>query len=196
MDKALAWRELYENPAVTQSLANYLTLGHQLHFWFDKARFALKPLFQTANTITVQFHWLRQSNLSPTTAIIASGETLVDLAGLRTRTWGSYLAHRASGVPIQTGQTFVIRAEDSKDLPSFELLEVQWNLLRVAAICGAADVTDELDPDADDDGGLCLATLAGATASQSEPASQPRLLPNQERTVPDRTLDPRESRHG
>ena len=46
-------------------------------------------------------------------------------------------------MPIETGQTFVIRAEKPEDLPSFELLELQWNLLRVAAICGAADIRDQ-----------------------------------------------------
>jgi len=36
-------------------------------------------------------------------------------------------------------------------MPSLELLEMQWDLLRVAALCGAADVADEYynfeDPD-------------------------------------------------
>ncbi|KAK4169729.1 hypothetical protein QBC43DRAFT_283289 [Cladorrhinum sp. PSN259] len=39
--------------------------------------------------------------------------------------------------------TFTIRAEDPKDVLSWELLELSWNLLRVAAICGAANVTDD-----------------------------------------------------
>ncbi len=149
MDKALAWRALYENPAITQSLANYLFLGHQLHFWFDNTRFALKPLFQTQSTITVQFHWLRRTWLLPETEIEVSGDRLVDFLSSRIppETWGSCLAHRASGVPIRTGQTFVIRAEHPEDLPSFDLLELQWNLLRVAAICGVAN-----DPDDDEMG--------------------------------------------
>lgn len=154
-DKALAWRKLYENPAITQSPANYLSLNHQLHFWFNKARFAFKPLSQTPTSITLQFHWLRRTNIQPTTTIDVDKETLLDSAGLRTppSTWGSCLAHRASGVPIQTGQTFVIRADNPGDLPSFELLELQWNLLRVAAICGAADDTDEPDSDMGGSGG-------------------------------------------
>ena len=143
MEKSLIWRTRYEDPTITQSPANYLSLSHQLHFWFNKARFAFKPLSQTPTTITLQFHWLRQTNLSPMTSIDASGEMLLDVAGLRTpsgpEAWGSCLAHRASGVPIRTGQTFVIRADHPKDLPSLELLELRWNLLRVAAICGAAD---------------------------------------------------------
>ncbi|KAK3353302.1 hypothetical protein B0T25DRAFT_568511 [Lasiosphaeria hispida] len=37
------------------------------------------------------------------------------------------------------------------DKPSWDLLEMQWNLQRVAALCGVADVTDDYydyeDPD-------------------------------------------------
>ncbi len=75
-------------------------------------------------------------------------------------------------------QTFVIWAENPEDLPSFELLEIQWNLRRVAAICGAANVTDasyyELD---DDDDEVCnLITSGGdetATTGQKEKRDSP-----------------------
>ena len=151
-EKAETWHTLYENSEISQSLSNYLSLNHQLHFWFEKARFALKPLSQTDTAITVQFHWLRQTTLQPWNQVDYSGEALLDLANLRTpATWGFGLAHRASGVPIQTGQTFVIWAENPEDLPSFDLLELQWNLLRAAAICGAADVSDDEDDMEDDD---------------------------------------------
>ena len=200
MNTASEWRKLYHSAAVTQSPANHLSLNHQLHYWFDKARFAFKPLSHTSNTITLQFHWLRRTNLFPSTIIEVSGETLLDSTGLRipTKTWGSCLAHRASGVPIRTGQTFVIRADNANELPSFELLELQWNLLRVAAICGAADVEDELDSDVDDDEKPCLVTVVTSvetTARQSEAISPPEL-PTTEQTLPDRTPDVRESRSG
>lgn len=38
---------------------------------------------------------------------------------------------------------FTIVAEDPNDLPDWDMLELQWNLLRVAAIAGAADVDDD-----------------------------------------------------
>ena len=58
-------------------------------------------------------------------------------------------------MPIQTGQTFVLQAAKPDDLPSWELLEMQWNLLRVAAICGAADVTDDYHDSDDSDNEDC-----------------------------------------
>ncbi|KAL2139811.1 hypothetical protein VTI28DRAFT_4666 [Corynascus sepedonium] len=36
-----------------------------------------------------------------------------------------------------------------EDKPSWDLLKMQWYLLRVAAICGAADVTDDYHDDID-----------------------------------------------
>ncbi|KAL2021074.1 hypothetical protein VTK56DRAFT_7493 [Thermocarpiscus australiensis] len=98
-------------------------MNHQLHFWFDNARFALKPLRQTQNEVVVQWHWLRKPILKPRTKI-REDQYILAQAGLIGRNWGANLAHRRNGAPIQTGQTF-------------------WNLIRVAAICGAAETTDE-----------------------------------------------------
>ncbi|SPQ17588.1 fee270ed-584f-4a31-8c5c-59839a31ac0b [Thermothielavioides terrestris] len=150
-EKAKAWCKHFEDAGITQSPQNYLSLNHQIHFWFDNARFALKPLRHTPNEVVVQWHWLKRSALLPRTEIGQAQDAFLALAGLNDMTWGLCLAHRRSGVPIQTGQTFVIRAEKPEDLPSFELLEVQWNLLRVAAICGAANVIDASYYDLDDD---------------------------------------------
>ena len=40
-------------------------MNHQLHFWFNKAKFALKPLRQTQDEIVVQWYWLRTATLKP-----------------------------------------------------------------------------------------------------------------------------------
>jgi hypothetical protein len=154
VEQSLAWRKRYEDGGITQSPKNYLSLNHQLHFWFDNARFALKPLFKSPDgtEVTVQWHWLKRTSLLPKTAIDPTEDVLAQ-AGLTDRSWGECLAHRKSGVPIRTGQTFVIRAENPEELPSFELLKLQWNLLRVAAICGAADVTDDYYEGDEDDCG-------------------------------------------
>ncbi|KAK3899180.1 hypothetical protein C8A05DRAFT_46684 [Staphylotrichum tortipilum] len=170
--KALAWRRHFEDARITQSPKNYLSLNHQIHVWFDDAQFALKPLRQTSTTeIVVQWHWLKRSKLLPRTRIGQSQQTFLQMAELNDTSWGSCLAHRRTGVPIETGQTFVIRAEDPEDLPSFELLELQWNLLRVAAICGAANVSDASYYDLDDDEVCNLVTSGGdetVTTGQTE----------------------------
>lgn len=152
-DKCMAWRGYYEDPAITESAKNYISMNHQLHFWFDNAKLALKPLRQTQNEVVVQWHWLKKAILKPR-EVIREDQDILAQAGLTDQGWGANLAHRQSGVRIQTGQTFAIRAEDQGKLPSFKLLELQWDLLRVAAICGAAEATDkdydeDYEPDED-----------------------------------------------
>jgi hypothetical protein len=54
---------------------------------------------------------------------------------------GDILAHRESKLQIQISQIFNLQRY--KHMPSWELLEVQWDLLQAAALCSAADVMDE-----------------------------------------------------
>lgn len=138
----MAWRKQYEDEGITQLAKNGISMSHQIHFWFDNARFALKPLRQTQDGIVVQWHWLKRAILKPAVRI-KPGQDILLQAGLTDQNWGECLAHRRSGVPIRTGQTFILRADNPEDLPSWDLLDMQWNLLRVAAISGAADVPDE-----------------------------------------------------
>ncbi|KAK3346115.1 hypothetical protein B0T25DRAFT_592418 [Lasiosphaeria hispida] len=118
-EKSVAWRRIFEDAGITKSAKNGISINRQICFWFDNARFALKPLRETP-------------------------EGIVDVllqAGIADQKWGDILAHRESGARIRTGQTFLFPRHD----------EMQWNLLRVAAICGAAGVTDDYyqfeDPD-------------------------------------------------
>ncbi len=135
-----------------QSPANSISLNRQLRFLFDKGRFTLKPLCQTDNTITVQFHWLSRRSwiVSPGSAVVSNYSDPFQQwydKGTPWTSWGSGLAHRSSGVPIRTGDTFVIRAAKPDEFPSLALLELQWNLHWMAAICGAPDMLEEEDDD-------------------------------------------------
>ncbi|KAL2190130.1 hypothetical protein L209DRAFT_750132 [Thermothelomyces heterothallicus CBS 203.75] len=149
-EKTTAWRRMFEDANITQSAKNGISMNHQIHFWFDNARFALKPLRETPEGVVVQWHWLKRSVLKPLVDIRPDQDILLQ-AGITDQNWGDNLAHRKSGVRIRTGQTFLIRADKPEDRLSWDLLEMQWNLLRVAAISGAADVTDDYydyeDPD-------------------------------------------------
>ena len=148
----MAWRQMFEDAGMTQSSKNGISMNHQIRFWFDNARFALKPLRETSEEgSVVQGHWLKRSILKPLICILPSQDSRETLlhAGVTDGSWGDNLAHRPSGVAIRTGQTLLLRAHE--EMPSWDLLEMQWDLLRVAAICGAADVTDDYydceDPD-------------------------------------------------
>lgn len=114
---------------------------------------ALKPLRKLDDgSIVVQFHWLKAGKLRP-----AQQQDGVDLdlifaeAGLESTTWGHMLAHRASGLRLETGQVFTLTASDPAHMPNFDLLQLSWDLLRVISICGAAEEEDVDDDDDNDD---------------------------------------------
>ncbi|KAK1765250.1 hypothetical protein QBC33DRAFT_571807 [Phialemonium atrogriseum] len=157
-EKAAIWSKLFEDEVITESPQNLICLNRQLHWWFDNAMLALKPLRRETNSVTVQFHWLKGNNFKPHIALNKwrqrnTFDDVMSRAGLLdNQAWGQALYCRISGLPLETGQTFVIRAENPDHVPSFELLELSWDLLRVAAICGAAEPTDDWLRDDDDDG--------------------------------------------
>jgi hypothetical protein len=144
---------LIQDPHITKSPQNLLSLDRQLHWWFDNAKMALKPLRNNDESVTVQFHWLKPSQSKPTDngdIFYFKGATAFDTANLGTQQWGNILAHRMSGLFLETGQTFTLTADDPNHVPNFELLKLSWDLLRVIAICGAAAEPTEEDDDDDD----------------------------------------------
>ncbi|KAL1887795.1 hypothetical protein Sste5346_009969 [Sporothrix stenoceras] len=54
-----------------------------------------------------------------------------------------YVALRASRVPIIPGEIFTITANDSKDMPSVELLQLRWKFDQIAAFAGFTNLTDD-----------------------------------------------------
>ncbi|CAK7273484.1 hypothetical protein SEPCBS57363_005676 [Sporothrix epigloea] len=119
-----------------------------MHCMWDKAFFALKPLSSTDQDVTVQFHWLNRSVKAVKEELDGFESAMQTVCGGNTRDWGTpQLAHRPSGLRIETGQLFKIRAAKPYLLPSFKLLELQWNLLRMSAMSGAANIYDQDEED-------------------------------------------------
>ncbi|PTB65594.1 hypothetical protein BBK36DRAFT_1141549 [Trichoderma citrinoviride] len=137
------WASQVTDPRVIESPRNFLSMSRELHFMWDKAAFALKPLSESETEITVQWHWLQKSELSPRMMIPPNAKYEKYVCRHICDSWGS-MKHVFGNSP-QTGQVFTIRVEDPEQLPSFELLELQWDLLRVAAISGAGNF-DAQDP--------------------------------------------------
>ena len=129
-----------------------------LHHWFDRARLAFKPLRVSPAGAHIQLHWLKRSPLKPQG--ILPGDDFLARAGLDGSTnqeWGNELFfHRRSGMPVETGQVFVVPAGNPTENLNIDILQLSWDLLRIAAISGAGEATDEdyQDSDDDSDGGI------------------------------------------
>ncbi|KEZ40190.1 hypothetical protein SAPIO_CDS9245 [Scedosporium apiospermum] len=141
--EARRWSQAYESRNIAESARNLLSLTPTLHKWFDDAKMAIKPLRQTNDSIVLQIHWMKETTFKPSDSLPRrSINRILEQEGLLDRpSWGSRRFFRPSGLPLMTGQTFTITSEDS-DLPDFDLLELSWNLLRVGALCGAAEERD------------------------------------------------------
>ncbi|KAL6904265.1 hypothetical protein GGI43DRAFT_381948 [Trichoderma evansii] len=127
----------FDDTDFPRCVKNLLCLNRQLQHWWYDGRFALKPLRKEDDKIIVQWYWLKDSPLHPKQPI-ALGDNLssfVDPHGWGDDIEGAF-AHHQSGRKIETGHTFVIQGLIPEDLPAFELLELQWYFLRVAAISG------------------------------------------------------------
>jgi hypothetical protein len=115
---------------------------------------ALKPLRKMDDgSVVVQFHWLKSHTLKSTTTFegVDMNDRMLQ-AGLEDNSaWGDVLMHRKSGLPIETGQTFILKGNGPLLAPSFELLQLSWDLSRIVAISGAAEPVDLSDVESDDE---------------------------------------------
>jgi hypothetical protein len=142
-----------------------LSLSHDLHGLWSQAGFTLRPVAPPRDDkeLDVQLFW--QTYFPADTWYEPTDLLQKPLTAAR------YFCQRADapsaiqyrlrytnkrnngGLPkgerIISGQMFTLTTSDPKEmpLPSFELLEMQWYLQRVAAMNGVADFPDDLDLD-------------------------------------------------
>ncbi|KAK1994073.1 hypothetical protein LX36DRAFT_223609 [Colletotrichum falcatum] len=160
---------------VVDTPKNMVTLNPQLHDWWGRGLFALEPLgkpkasdAQSATgtpttskkqkreeyTIQVRFHWLRRTDVRDLKSIVDfSQDPIAKLripdpnppAAVNLQTWR----------PIENGQVFEITANDLEELPDYEILLLQWDLLRMWRLAGGADpAVYSLDDDSDEELGV------------------------------------------
>lgn len=143
------WYIMMEETNILESPQNVIRLDPKLHWYYNNGEMALKPLRKTNDgAVVVQFHWLKRHDFEPSASLrSADMDEWMQRAGLADNSsWGNNI----SGLPIETGQTFVLRAEDPAHVPSFELLQLSWDLRRIMAISGVANLEDLSDYSGDD----------------------------------------------
>lgn len=104
-----------------------LTLSHRL--WVA-CFFALKPIRASMRRIVVEFHWL-QPRPKGNKPLLVNARTRPDcLAEVDSPGQDIRLFHCPSGTIITSGTRFAIHTDDPQErpLPSFALLEMQWNM--------------------------------------------------------------------
>ncbi|KAK0613948.1 hypothetical protein B0T14DRAFT_290883 [Immersiella caudata] len=141
---------------VSDKLWNMVSLNPQLHAWWGKAYFGLKCLGilpdNEESLVRVQFVWMpRVASIwreddrdeDELRAYLTNDRSPLVEQGVA--------AFHLSGRPLSTGDIFdipVAKADAKKMKMAFDL---QWAMIRIAALTGGADVDDALIED-DDDG--------------------------------------------
>ena len=103
---------------------------------------ALEPVERLSNGTRVRLRWLRQTSF-----------TVWDRVPLNTNpndhlhppnVPGSFnIRDLPSGHPIPDGSVFDLTSDYGEMHVSYDLLQLQWDLLRMAALCGAAEAADD-----------------------------------------------------
>ncbi|RDW61172.1 HNH endonuclease signature motif containing protein [Aspergillus mulundensis] len=152
-DKVDKWKKEIMGEAGTEFLGNMICLNKYAHGLWGKARFVLEPLELSEDkcSLPVRFWWLpirRYSEKVPinTPPSISSSMTQT---GTATKLWNHLTEQK-----LCSGDEILLTTPDAAEypLPSVELLRMSWNLTRVLAMSGAADILpDAEDSDSEDD---------------------------------------------
>jgi hypothetical protein len=173
-DRIARWKsEIFPDPqnpkTDVEGCFNLICLNSDAYIKWSMGLFALKPLelSDDRKKLTVQFFWQPQYShqlgdqidllKEPTSSKGLSEVEKLELLPIKREREGKtyHLASFPVGEPprrIHSGDTFSLTTDDpeNKPLPSWQILEMQWVLQRLAAMSGAAG-TPNIDLDDDDD---------------------------------------------
>lgn len=133
------------------SVRNTLCLNPLLHHWWGRGYMALEPIEKLSNGTRVRFRWLRRTGFSVWDKVPLNTDPTSHLQPLPGD--GSFaIRDFHSGHPILDGLIIDLTSHDPMTEVSYDLLELQWNLLQMAVLCGAAEAADDpnWDPEAED----------------------------------------------
>lgn len=196
-------------PGTSDKQWNMVCLNHQLHTWWGQARWGFKCLGTTDEgparkaghaKLKLQFHWMPRRATDRKVATL--GLTLADFKSAFDGNWGDpkrkplvCLTYPGTGRLIETGDIFYVQVPTS-DLPKMELaFQIQWAVLKIAAIAGGAEALEYLpDRPEDDKNGQFYAAIMrqareewyGSRDAMAAPGSsaQQRATDNTESTSP------------
>ncbi|KAE8158947.1 hypothetical protein BDV40DRAFT_274645 [Aspergillus tamarii] len=138
------WKKDIMGPDGTEVPQNLLCLSTIVHDLWGSARLAFEPveMSEAKTSLTMRFWWLPRRAYSMEVALCVAPDLPSDL---KASPCNAKLWNCDTDQPIYSDQLVTMTTQDPEamPLPSFDLLQMQWFLERVAAMSGAADVTDE-----------------------------------------------------
>ena len=160
-DRLNRWRaEMFSDPS-NQNVAidgchNLICLNALSHDLWVRGLFALRPvsLSNDRTELVVQFYWQPRASHGQFDAVglLKRPISSKDLIHVERNFISVINEGGTETTPIKSGDTFIFKTTnpDTHPLPSFQLLDMQWHLNRIVAMCGASEIYDS-DNDDDDD---------------------------------------------
>ncbi|KAK1980137.1 hypothetical protein LZ30DRAFT_145096 [Colletotrichum cereale] len=194
------------NVCVVDTAKNMISLSPQLHDWWSRGLFAFEPMgepeaFDAATptkvtptrsnlarnakkvkrtqqwSIRLRFHWLQVTNIGDLKSQVNFSEDPITML----RDWDHECLPQAANLrtwrPVENGQVFTITADDYDKLPDYDILLLQWDLVRMRRLAGGADPAIYSSDASDSEDDLSDRKLV----SQNQPRNQTgsRISPRQ-----------------
>lgn len=133
---------LLSDDAEIDSARNTICLNPLLHHWWGLGYMALEPLEKLLNGTRVRLRWLHRTSFSVWDKVPLDTDPNNHLHPPSVA--GSFgIRDFRSGRPILDGSIFDLTSDDPTTEVSYDLLQLQWDLLRMAVLCGAAEAADD-----------------------------------------------------
>ncbi|OQD88184.1 hypothetical protein PENANT_c004G10152 [Penicillium antarcticum] len=136
---------------------NLICLRNDLRTAWADGLFALRPVSVSDDKteIEIEFHWQPRVGHATSDMVDVTKEPRPSKYVSSVENLFVVVSERGNSfLPIQSGYRFKITTNNPVDhpLPSFDLLDMQWNFTRMVSMSAVADTFDDGDDDDDDDG--------------------------------------------
>jgi hypothetical protein len=121
-----------------------------LHRWWGKALIGFEPIEKIEKGIRVRYRWLPKTTLAMKDKVAFDLSPLDCLQPYSDQDGYIAMSHPKTHRPIVDGTIIDITAQDESAIPSWDIFSLQWDLIRMASLCGAAEASDD-DWESDDD---------------------------------------------
>ena len=134
---------------ILDTAANKISLNPLLYRWWSKGLIGFEPRERLGSGVRVKFWWLKTAHKALTDKGVDLAEdprnALRDPAGVVT------IYDFRTPRPILSRTLIDIVSDDPSLVPNWEILELQWDLIRMCSLCGAGEAPDEEEEESDSD---------------------------------------------
>ena len=132
--------------AQTDTSCNMLCLSPFLHRLWGKALCGFEPIAMDETSIKLKFHWL-----TPNTTKFKGQIDFKTNPNAVFKESNFRITHSQTLRPVTGGELITVKAVKPSLLPSWHILALQWDLVRVCSLCAAAEAEDEIEEDEEED---------------------------------------------